>query len=59
MALLAQTAWRGTLPPPLPFLASPQVYAGLNQQTGELMAVKILQLVSRQGNKDGEHAGEL
>jgi len=27
-----------------------KVYAGLNQQTGELMAVKVLELVSRHGN---------
>ena len=41
--------------PKLPWLLChrAQVYAGLNQQTGELMAVKLLQLVSRHGNKDG------
>lgn len=27
----------------------PQVYAGLNQLTGELMAVKVLELVTRHG----------
>ncbi len=31
-----------------------QVYAGLNQQTGELMAVKVMQLINKNSHKDGE-----
>ncbi|PNW70648.1 hypothetical protein CHLRE_17g728700v5 [Chlamydomonas reinhardtii] len=33
-----------------------KVYAGLNQQTGELMAVKVLQLLSKHGNKEAVFA---
>lgn len=31
-----------------------QVYAGLNQQTGELMAVKVMQLINKNSHKEGE-----
>ncbi|KAG2431793.1 hypothetical protein HXX76_009288 [Chlamydomonas incerta] len=33
-----------------------KVYAGLNQGTGELMAVKVLQLLSKHGNKEAVFA---
>ncbi|EFJ41601.1 hypothetical protein VOLCADRAFT_68128 [Volvox carteri f. nagariensis] len=32
-----------------------RVYAGLNQQTGELMAVKVMQLISHQLNKEAAY----
>ena len=36
-----------------------RVYAGLNQKTGELMAVKVLDLMDRRGNHMHMHLAEL